>query len=161
MKRVFLGLGTNLGHREQNLEQAREALKSFSEIKQASSIYETDAWGYEDQPQFLNQIVEIDTNLSPYKLLYNLKRIEKTIGRVKSFRWGPRLIDIDILLFDDRVIRLPFLTIPHKSMHERAFVLIPLAEIAPDYKHPIFKQTISELRDSLPNLDGVNKWISS
>ncbi len=161
MKQVFLGLGTNLGHREQNLKNAREALKSFAKLKRASLIYETDAWGYEDQPQFLNQVVEIDTKLSPYKLLYNLKRIEKAIGRVKSFRWGPRLIDIDILFYDQDIIRLPFLTIPHKSLHERAFVLVPLAEIAPEHSHPVFKQTISELRDSLPNLDGVKIWISS
>jgi len=161
MKQVFLGLGTNLGHREQNLEQAREALKNFSVLKRASSIYETDAWGYEDQPQFLNQVLEIETDFSPYKLLCRIKKIEKEIGRVKSFRWGPRLIDIDILFYDQGIIRLPFLTIPHKSLHERAFVLVPLAEIAPDYKHPAFRLTITELRDNLPKLDGVKKWISS
>ena len=157
MKQVFLGLGTNIGDRVANLQEARTALEAFAKIKTISSVYETAAWGFEDQDAFLNQVIEIETDLSPYKLLRRLKKVEASIGRVESFRWGPRLIDLDILFYGKRIVRLPMLTIPHKNLHNRAFVLVPLAELAPDFVHPILGKTVLELRDALPQIEGIEK----
>lgn len=108
-------------------------------------IYETAPWGFLDQPKFLNQVLEIDTCLSPLSLLAYLKRIETDLGRTPTFHFGPRLIDIDILLYGDQVIELADLVVPHPQMHERAFVLIPLAELAPNACHPTLGQTIGQL----------------
>lgn len=157
MKQVFLGLGTNIGDRMANLQEARTALEAFAKITTVSSVYETAAWGFEDQAAFLNQVIEIETDLSPYKLLRRLKKVEANLGRVESFRWGPRLIDLDILFYGKRIVRLPMLTIPHKNLHNRAFVLVPLAEIAPDFVHPVLGKTILELRDALPQIEGIEK----
>ena len=157
MKQVFLGLGTNIGDRMANLQEARTALEAFAKIKTISSVYETAAWGFEDQDAFLNQVIEIETDLPPYKLLRRLKKVEASIGRVESFRWGPRLIDLDILFHGKRIVRLPMLTIPHKNLHNRAFVLVPLAELAPDFVHPILGKTVLELRDALPQIEGIEK----
>ncbi len=114
-------------------------------ILRASQIYETPPWGYVDQPSFLNQVVEARTNLSPRQLLYHLKTIERRLGRVPSFQYGPRLIDIDILFFDSQIIHRDGLIIPHPHLAERAFVLAPLAELAPDLIHPQSGQTIRQL----------------
>ncbi len=157
MKQVFLGLGTNIGDRMANLHEARTALEAFAKIKAISSVYETAAWGFEDQAAFLNQVIDIETDLSPYKLLCKLKKVEASIGRVESFRWGPRLIDLDILFYGKRIVVLPMLTIPHKNLHNRAFVLVPLAELAPDFVHPILGKTVLELRDALPQIEGIEK----
>lgn len=157
MTTVFLGLGTNIGDRFHNLSKAREAISGFATIDTASSLYETEAWGYTDQAAFLNQVVSIQTKLSPLKLLKKIKKIEQQLGREESFRWGPRLIDIDILFYGKRIVNLPILTIPHKNLHNRAFVLIPLAEIAPDFIHPIFKKSVQDLLDVLPEPYGVEK----
>ncbi|HHV05175.1 MAG TPA: 2-amino-4-hydroxy-6-hydroxymethyldihydropteridine diphosphokinase [Anaerolineaceae bacterium] len=161
MEDVFLGIGSNLGDREENLAQARDSIESFARIEAVSPVYETDAWGFEDQPAFLNQVIHIKTSLSPQALLNRIKRIEKDLGRKKSFRWGPRLIDIDILFFADYIIESASLTIPHKELHKRAFVLVPLADIAPDFVHPVFNQTVSALRDTLADLEGIRLWKSS
>jgi len=114
-------------------------------VKQASPVYETEPWGYLDQPRFLNQVIEGETRLTPGVLLKRLKAIEKDMGRQAGIRYGPRLIDLDILFYDDLVTDRPGLTIPHPRLHERAFVLIPLDGIATDFIHPVLQQTIHEL----------------
>lgn len=158
MRNVFLGLGTNMGDRQAKLTEARLAIESFACIEASSSIYETAAWGFESQDPFLNQVIQIETTLSAIDLLKRVKQVEKELGRVESFRWGPRLIDIDILFYGHQVINLASLAIPHKHLHERAFVLVPMAEIAPEFVHPLLNQTVLALRDALPNLEGVELW---
>jgi len=145
-KRVYLGVGSNLADRHQNCLKAIELLKK-SEIKitKISSIYETQPWGVKEQPNFLNLVLEAQTRLSPAELLYQLKTIEKNIGRKESFRWGPRKIDIDILFYGSLTLLEHDLRIPHPYIQERDFVLKPMAEIAPMFVHPLFRKTIYEL----------------
>jgi len=142
---VYLGLGSNLGERVTNLEAAIQALATEVELTKVSSYYQTKPWGFLDQPDFLNLVLEAVTNLSPFDLLDFLKEIESEIGRKPNFRFGPRLVDIDILLYGGELIDERKLTIPHKYLKERAFVLVPLAEIAPDLKYPGSEETISDL----------------
>lgn len=153
---VFISLGTNLGDRAANLRIAREHIAAGIEITGSSSLYVTQPWGVVDQPEFLNQVVRGVTTLPPFKLLTFLKKIEKQMGRVKTFRFGPRLIDLDILLYDDRQVCNPRLTIPHPRMDQRAFVLVPLAEIAPE---AIIPGTGKTVRQHLAGLDvtGIKK----
>jgi 2-amino-4-hydroxy-6-hydroxymethyldihydropteridine diphosphokinase len=146
---IFIGFGTNLGDREANLAAARKSLAPQIKIVAASSVYETAPWGYLDQPNFLNQVIECITDLLPLDLLRNLKDIETSIGRRPTFRYGPRLIDIDILLYDDLLYDSPGLQIPHPSLHERAFVLVPLCDLAPDLIHPLLQETMSALLDAI------------
>ncbi|MBI2758042.1 MAG: 2-amino-4-hydroxy-6-hydroxymethyldihydropteridine diphosphokinase [Chloroflexi bacterium] len=145
MPTVYLALGTNLGDRLANLNTAIDLLSRSTVLGQRSSIYETPPWGYTDQPAFLNMAVKCETDLDAESLLKRLKQVEVQVGREQSFRWGPRQIDIDILFYDDLVLESESLTIPHPRLHERAFVLVPLADIAPDYVHPVFKKTVTEL----------------
>ena len=142
---IYLALGTNLGDRLVNLRAAINALPPDINVLAESKIYETPPWGYEDQPTFLNMAVKCETDLDAASLLKRLKQIEVEVGRVESVRWGPRQIDIDILFYDDLILESESLTIPHPRLHERAFVLIPLADIAVDFVHPVLNKTIKEL----------------
>ena len=136
MPLAYLALGTNLGDRSANLRAALEALAARLTLAARSRVYETPPWGYADQPAFFNMVIAARTDLPPLALLDMLKSLETALGRRPSFRYGPRQIDLDILFYDDLVLDLPRLTIPHPRLHERAFVLVPLAEIAPDLVHP-------------------------
>src|SRR5215216_6028698 len=142
---VYLALGSNLGNRLSNLKEAIAALPPQMEVKAKSAVYETPPWGYEDQPKFLNQVLKATTYLPAEPLLKHIKRLEVALGRQASFRNGPRLIDIDILFYDDLVLNTPPLTIPHPHLHERGFVLLPLMDIAPDFVHPLTKKTVREM----------------
>lgn len=141
----YLGLGTNLGDRNQNLRSAQMALPPQVQVLRASRIYETPPWGFIAQPAFLNQVLEVQTNLTPLALLEHLKGIEVSLGRTPTFHYGPRQIDIDILFYADQVIEFPNLIIPHPRLFERAFMLVPLAELAPDWVHPVLNQTIRQM----------------
>jgi 2-amino-4-hydroxy-6-hydroxymethyldihydropteridine diphosphokinase len=145
MHTVFLGLGSNLGDRRANLRAAIRRLGPKVATTKESPVYETPPWGEEDQPTFLNMAVKANTNLSPMDLRDHVKQIEADMGREPSYRWGPRSIDIDILLYDDLILDMPQLTIPHPRMHERGFVLVPLDAIAGEVKHPVLGLSIREL----------------
>jgi 2-amino-4-hydroxy-6-hydroxymethyldihydropteridine diphosphokinase len=147
---VYIALGTNLGDRSANLRAAIEALPPEVKVLAESPIYETPPWGYADQPAFLNMVVKAETDLKPEPLLAYLKQLEVALGREQNFRWGPRRIDLDILFYDDLVLGSPPLVIPHPRLHERAFVLVPLVDLAPDLIHPVLRRKV---RDVLAELD--------
>lgn len=150
---VFIALGSNLGDRRENLSGALLYLEKILQIKDRSSVYETPPWGVTDQPMFLNQVIRGSTELTPQELLKSLKGIEELMGRVKSMRFGPRKIDLDILLFDDLELTSPDLVIPHIRMIERAFVLIPLAEIAPRQLIPGTGHSVVEILEPYDTKD--------
>ena len=143
---TFLLLGTNLGDRKKNLSTARNAIEvSVGTILKVSSIYETAAWGKTDQPDFLNQALEVQTALSAEDVLVEILKIERAMGRRREQPWGERVIDIDILLFERKMISSSTLTIPHPQLQNRRFALEPLAEIASDVTHPLLQLTIQEM----------------
>lgn len=152
MTTTYIALGSNMGDRLNYLEKALSCFKQYHqlELKKASSVYETPPWGKTDQSPFLNCVLEIDTSFTPQMLLETLREIERQLGRERKEKWGPRTIDLDILLYGDEIINTTDLTIPHPRMSQRAFVMIPLIEIAPDLIHPVFKKTMKELADLLP-----------
>ena len=154
---TYLALGTNLGDRPANLRAAIQALPPSIVQRQSSSIYETPPWGVENQPAFLNMAVRCETTLEPEALLKRIKQLEIQLGRQQSYPWGPRLIDLDILFYDDLILNTTQLTIPHPRLHERAFVLVPLTEISPDFIHPVLKKSIRELRANV-NTEGIELW---
>lgn len=146
MKIAYLGLGTNLGDRQANLAEAVQLLTSERlQVKRTSSIWETEPRDMLDQPWFLNQVIEVETDLFPRQLFQHIQRIEHEMGRVRRTPKGPRLIDLDILLYGNAVVKSPDLEIPHPRMTERRFVLAPLAELVPDLRHPVSKKTVREL----------------
>src|SRR5687767_8316771 len=155
---VYLALGTNLGDRSANLKQTIAALTPQLEVKAKSQVYETPPWGFEEQPKFLNQVVKANTYLDPEPLLKHLKRLEVALGRQESFPNGPRLIDIDLLFYDNLVLNKPSLVIPHPRLHERGFVLLPLLDIAPNLVHPVHQKTVQELV-ALVNVEGIEKFV--
>lgn len=149
--RAYLALGSNIGDREGYIKKAVELLKAHPQIRvlAVSPLYNTAPVGFIDQPDFLNGAVAVDTVLMPHELLDVCLGIEKRLGRVRTVRWGPRTIDIDLLLYDDLVINGEDLALPHPRMHERAFVLQPLCDIAPDAVHPVYNKTIKKLYEAL------------
>ena len=155
---VYLCLGSNLGQREENLIQALTLLSQKVNLEKVSSIYETEPVGYKEQPLFLNTVCQIITNLNPEELLHLAKDIETKMGRKPSFPNAPRPIDIDILFYDDQIIQTQNLTIPHPRLAERAFVLIPLVEIAPELTHSGLDKSVAELASSVKGRNGVRKW---
>jgi len=154
---VYISLGSNLADRKSNLEAVRSALPPAVVVQEASSIYETEPWGYADQPDFLNQILLAETQLTATDLLAYVKDLEIAIGREPSFRFGPRLVDIDIIFYGDQSIQEPDLEIPHPRFRERAFVLVPLAEISPDLLIPGTDQSVSDLLREL-DISGVHRY---
>jgi len=160
-KTVYLSLGSNIGDREKNLRAAIAKLSELGEIAAVSSFYETEPVDFTAQPWFLNCAVAIRTKLMPELFLSKIQMFEQQLGRRRIRPKGPRNIDIDILLFDDSVISTPELQIPHPAMHERRFVLEPLAEIAPELQHPVLKKTVRELLQTLPRDTGQVKKASN
>lgn len=148
---AYIGLGSNLGDREAGLrETLRRLHRQAGALEAVSSFYETEPWGFADQPRFLNAACGLHTALSPGELLVTLKAVESAMGREPTFQYGPRVIDLDILLYDNLTVDTPDLQIPHAHMHERAFVLVPLAEIAPGAWHPVWGMTVEQMMKRLP-----------
>src|ERR1700746_2005262 len=157
-KIIYLSLGSNLADRVQNLNTAVERLGALGKVVAISSLYETEPVGYADQPWFLNCAVKLSTEKMPKQLLSRILDLEQKMGRRRMQKNGPRIIDIDILLFGHSIVNTQTLVVPHPEMHNRRFVLEPLAEIAPDERHPILKRTIRELRDGLAPGPAVRKF---
>jgi 2-amino-4-hydroxy-6-hydroxymethyldihydropteridine diphosphokinase len=156
---LFISFGSNLGNRAANFKAAWESLAPAVQPVAASMLYETDPWGFAGQGKFLNQVIKAYTDLAPLDLLAALKALEVRLGRIANFRYGPRFIDIDILFYDDLVYEAPELKIPHVGIAERAFVLVPLADLAPDMYHPVLKETISALLKKV-DCNGVHAYYS-
>ncbi len=142
---VYIGIGSNIGDRQENISKAISLIKEKSKIIKISSIYETEPVGYKDQDRFLNLALMIRTESSPEELFGFLQSIERKMGRVKRIKNGPRIIDLDILFYDDEIINEENLKIPHPRLHERMFVLKPLMDISPDFAHPVLKKKIREM----------------
>ncbi|MCC6502162.1 MAG: 2-amino-4-hydroxy-6-hydroxymethyldihydropteridine diphosphokinase [Deltaproteobacteria bacterium] len=155
---AYIAIGSNLGDRIANVKKA--VLRAADEVKATlvllSSFYETEPWGMKEQGAFVNAVMGVETELTPAALLAHLKSVEAGMGRQETERWGPRTIDLDIIFYGDLVVGEDGLTIPHPSAHERAFVMVPLAEIAPEFKHPVLGRTVSEIAGSLDKT-GVRK----
>lgn len=149
MKGKYLILGSNLGDPESSLRTALEKIKSaLGKVVRTSSVYVTEPWGLKDQPPFYNQVVEVETELNPYDTLEKLLEIETSMGRIRGRKWAERIIDIDILYFDDQVINADKLRIPHPGIPDRRFVLVPLCELIPEMVHPVLQVTNADLLGS-------------
>jgi 2-amino-4-hydroxy-6-hydroxymethyldihydropteridine diphosphokinase len=156
---TYLGLGTNLGDRLAQLRQALDLLHATRGIRigNVSSVYETAPVGYLDQPDFFNLVCEVQTTLSPLQLLHSAQAVEQALHRERIVRWGPRTMDIDLLLYSSEIVQQPELLIPHPRMHERAFVLVPLAELAPQLRLPGIEQTLAALLEKLPDEQSIKR----
>lgn len=159
MHLAYIGFGSNIGDRLKHLQNAIHALSKTEGInlREISSVYKTDPVGYEAQGQFLNGVAAIQTSLSPLSLLHTLKDIEIAIGRQHRIRWGPREIDLDILIYGNLCVQTEKLVIPHPEMHLRDFVLVPLVEMAPDLVHPVFQESIQTLLERLEDDKSVTR----
>ena len=158
MNRAYLLIGGNMGDRFENLDKTRELISgSCGSIILSSSVFETAAWGKTDQPDFLNQALLLETPLSAVDLLRSLLAIEQKMGRFRGEKYGPRIIDIDMIFFNDDIVDLPDLKIPHPQMQNRRFVLTPLAEIAPNLVHPVLGRSMTQLLSECPDQLAVNK----
>jgi 2-amino-4-hydroxy-6-hydroxymethyldihydropteridine diphosphokinase len=160
MKRTFLGIGSNLGNREENLKNAVSLIEEhIGPVRLRSSVYETEPWGFRSEDDFLNMVVQAETSLSPSGLLGRVLMIESLLGRLREGKeYKSRTIDIDILLYDKRIVRTKVLVIPHPVMHERRFVLIPLCEIAAELIHPVLKKSFKKLLEECPDKGSVRKY---
>ncbi|NLI71440.1 MAG: 2-amino-4-hydroxy-6-hydroxymethyldihydropteridine diphosphokinase [Bacteroidales bacterium] len=160
MSIVYLGLGTNLGDKKQNLNRAVQQISlEVGRVLNVSSIYQSKPWGFDSENDFLNAVLVVQTELAPLDLLEKTQQIERKLGRLSKIKKGysDRLIDIDILLYDNQVINLPQLIIPHKLLHKRDFVLMPLAELAPKLVHPVLEKTMKELSEQVVNTTTILK----
>jgi 2-amino-4-hydroxy-6-hydroxymethyldihydropteridine diphosphokinase len=161
MNKAFLLTGGNMGNRAENLKRSCTLIEHYcGSVVKKSALYETAAWGKTDQPDYLNQVLLLDTELPPEELLRNILTIEKEMGRMRTEKYGPRNIDIDILLYNDLVINEPELKIPHPQMENRRFALVPLNEIASELVHPLFHKTILELLIECPDPLAVHKKLN-
>jgi 2-amino-4-hydroxy-6-hydroxymethyldihydropteridine diphosphokinase len=156
---IIILLGSNLGDRLANLQQAIASIASFSTILQQSNIYQTAAWGNTDQADFLNQAIEIQTNQTAENLMHALLAIESQMGRVRLQKWEPRVIDLDIIFYESAIHSTDFIQIPHPEMQNRAFVLKPLLDLIPNFEHPILKQSISQLWEKCPDQLEVSLFV--
>jgi 2-amino-4-hydroxy-6-hydroxymethyldihydropteridine diphosphokinase len=158
MNKAYLLTGGNMGDREARLKQAEQLLNEHcGKVTASSLLYETAAWGKTDQPSFLNQALELSTMLNAKQLIRKILKLEKIMGRERKEKYGPRIIDIDILLFNDEVFDIPFLKVPHPELQNRRFALLPLNEIASNTVHPILKKTIKQLLKDCPDTLEVKK----